>query len=96
MGHRDPRVRRGGDAGGYPGHDLEVDSGRGQRLGLLAAAAEDERIAALEPHHAPPRPRPVDQQRLDVVLLDGVVAGALADVDELGVGAGAGERAPRG
>ena len=38
-----------------PGHDLERDPGRGQRLGLLAAAAEDERVAALEADDDPAR-----------------------------------------
>ena len=35
-----------------PGHHLERDAGGGERLGLLAAAAEHERVAALEPHDA--------------------------------------------
>ena len=49
VGHGDPGVGRRRDAGRDPGHDLEVDVRRAQRLGLLAAAAEHERIAALEP-----------------------------------------------
>ena len=49
MGDRDPGVGRGGDSGGYARHDLELDPRRAQRLALLAAAAEDEGVAALEP-----------------------------------------------
>ena len=38
-----------------PGHDLEGDAGLGERERFLAAAAEDERVAALEPHDVEPR-----------------------------------------
>ena len=41
-----------GDAGGDAGHDLELDPGLAQPQRLLAAAAEHERVAALQPHHA--------------------------------------------
>ena len=51
MGERDLQARGGGDAGGDAGHDLDGDAGRAQRIELLAAPAEDERIAALEPDH---------------------------------------------
>ena len=40
-----------------PGHDLERHARRGERLRLLAAATEHERIAALEPHDALALPR---------------------------------------
>ena len=57
VGDRDAGVGGRGDAGGDAGHDLELDPGRAQRFALLAAAAEDERVAALQPHHAAARPR---------------------------------------
>ena len=38
------------DSADTPGHDLERHAGVGQRERLLAAAAEDERVAALEAH----------------------------------------------
>ena len=41
-----------------PGHDLERHAGGGERLGLLAAAPEHERVAALEPHDASRRSGP--------------------------------------
>ena len=54
---RDAREAGTATADAHAGHDLEGHPGRGQRLGLLAAPAEHERIAALEPHDpaAPPR-----------------------------------------
>ena len=45
-----PGVGGRGDAGGDAGHDLERDPVRRAGLRLLAAAAEDERVAALEAH----------------------------------------------
>ena len=50
MGQRNARVGRRGDGGGDAGDDDEGDAGVDERLGLFAAAAEDERIAALEAH----------------------------------------------
>ena len=50
---RQPGVGRGAEGGRHARHDLEVHAGLGQRFGLLAAAAEEERIAALEPDHEP-------------------------------------------
>ena len=41
-----------------PGTISYGDPGAAQRLGLLAAAAEDERVAALEPHDRLARPVP--------------------------------------
>ena len=56
------RVRGSGDTRGDTGHDLEVHAGRSASFGLLAAAAEHERVAALEPHHAEPPLRPLDKR----------------------------------
>ena len=78
-----------------PGHDLELDPGLAQRFALLAAAAEDERVAALEPDDALARARGLDQPLADLLLRDRGHARLLADVDELGVLAGAVERAGR-
>ena len=65
VGHRDARVRGPRDAGGHARDDLEPGSGGRQRLRLLAAPAEDEWIAALEAHDAPPRPAGGRRQRGD-------------------------------
>ena len=51
---------------------------------LLAAAAEDVGVAALEPDDGLAVPGQLHEQRVDRVLRDGVVAGELADVDDLG------------
>ena len=49
--------------------------------GLLAPAPEDEGIAALQAYHPSPGQPPLDQQRIDLLLGQGVLAGGLADVD---------------
>ncbi len=86
VGDGDSGVGRRGDPGSHPGHDLEIDACASERLRLLAAATEDERVAALEPDDASPLSRVVDHQLLDLVLLHRVGSRRLADVDELGVG----------
>ena len=63
VGDRDAGGGGGGDRRGDPGHDLERDAGLGQGEGLLAAAPEHERVAALQPHDAGGRPGQVDEQR---------------------------------
>ncbi len=95
VGDRDPGVGGGGDAGGHAGHDLELDPGLAQRLALLAAAAEDEGVAALEPDDALARAGGGDQPLADLLLRHRRHPGRLADVDELGVLAGAVERPRR-
>ena len=52
---------------------------------LLAAAAEDVRVAALEPHDVLAVAGELHEQGVDRVLRHRVVAGELADVDDLGV-----------
>ena len=56
------------DPGRDAGHDLELDPRRAQRLALLAAAPEDERVAALQPNHALAAARRLDQHRADLTL----------------------------
>src|SRR5207248_1983544 len=55
-------ARRGAQRGGDAGDHLEGDAGGGERLGLLAAAAEQERVAALEAHDALAAAGGVDQR----------------------------------
>ncbi len=50
---RHPCGGRCGDRRGDAGHDLERHARGLQRECLLAAASEEERVAALQPHHAP-------------------------------------------
>ena len=49
-----------------PGHHLERHARGGERLGLLAAAPEHERVAALEPHDGGAGAAPLDEQRVDL------------------------------
>ena len=58
---------------------------RGERLHLLAAPAEHERVAALEPDDRRAVRREREHHRLDLVLRSGVVPGLLADVQHGGV-----------
>ena len=79
MGHRDARERRGGDRRADAGDHLERDPRRAQREPFLAAAAEDERVAALETDDALSAPRGADHQRMDGLLAHARPSGALAD-----------------
>ena len=88
MGQRNLQGRGGGDAGGDAGHDLDGDARLAQRIELLAATAEDERIAALEPDHGLAGAGAVDQQRVDVLLRHAMRALGLADRDQLGLAPG--------
>ncbi len=83
MRHRDARVRGGGDRARDAGHDLERDAGRDARLGFLAAAAEHERVAALQPHDRLAREPTRDQHLVDLFLRHRGPARGLAHVDEL-------------
>ena len=58
MGDRDPGVGGGGDPGGDPGTTSNSTPASRSASALLAAAAEDERVAALEPDDAPARRAP--------------------------------------
>ncbi len=93
--HGNPRVRRRRHTGGHAGNDLEGHAGRGQRLGLLAAAPEHEGVAALQPHHPLAGPGQLDEQPVRLLLRQRRRARLLADVAELGVGPRALERALR-
>ena len=90
-----PGVRRRRDRARDAGHDFERHAGRDARLGLLAAAAEHERVAALEPHdRAAGAPRSTSTSLICSWVI-ATPARRLAHVDELGVRA-ARARAARG
>ena len=71
-----------------PGTTSTGDAGRAQALQLLAATAEDERVAALEPHHMRAGPRVLQDEAVDRRLAHRVPAAAFADVDPPRVAAG--------
>ena len=81
MGQRNSRIGRDGHRRAHAGNDLERDAGAGQGFGLFAAATEDERIAALQPYDPAAAPRVHDQERVDPLLGQRVVAGSLTRVD---------------
>jgi hypothetical protein len=87
MGHWDARVGRRRDPRRYPRHHLEADAGGGERLRLLAAAAEHERVAALQAHDPVPGSSELDELRVDLLLRGSRCPRLLAHVAELGVGA---------
>ena len=69
MGDRDAG-RRGHRADRrYPRNDLELESGLGERERLLAAAAEDERVAALEADDVEPAAPVEHEQAADFALV---------------------------
>ena len=91
-GHRRRhRSVRDGDPGGGrrrerradPGHHLHLDPGPTQGLGLLAPAAEHERVASLQAYDPDPTAPVGDQQLVDAGLPVGL-ARTLAHVDALG------------
>src|SRR5438105_4841581 len=86
VGDGNSRVRRRGDARRDAGYDLEGDSRGRERLGLLAAAPEDERIPTFEPNDALPFARQPNDQGADLLLARRIgAAPALADVVLLGL-----------
>src|SRR5687768_15358709 len=68
MGDGNPGVSGRGDSRRDARHDLEWNGRVVAGLRFFAAAAEDERIAALEPDHALSLARELDDQRVDVLL----------------------------
>ncbi len=84
MGDGDAGVGGAGEDGTDAGDDLEGEFLAGERLGFLAAAAEDEGIAALETDDALAGAGFLDEEGVDFVLGEGVGAGFFAGVDDLG------------
>ena len=67
-----------------PGTTSNGIRARASAVGLFAAATEDERIAALQPHDPPSAPRVQDQERVDLLLRQRVVARGLPGEDAPG------------
>lgn len=81
MGQRDVRRRGAALRRRDPRHDLERYTGALERLGFLAAAAEDERVAALEPDHGASGAGEPHQHAVDLRLRHAMMARLLADID---------------
>jgi len=85
-GQRNAGVGRHAERGGDARHHLEGHAVLREGLDLLAAAAEHEGVAALEPQHPPALLRQAHHQRVDRLLAVGVVVALLAHVDALDLG----------
>ena len=85
MGQWHAGVGGAGQRGGDARHHLVGNAVRTQVFQLFAAAAEHERVAALEPHHSAPAAGMLEHQPMDLPLRGVVVSGLLADFDALGV-----------
>jgi hypothetical protein len=72
VGDGDAGVGRAGEDGTDAGDDLEVEFFAGKGLGFLAAAAEDEGVAALEADDALAGAGFLDEEGGDFVLGEGV------------------------
>ena len=92
VGDRDAGQRGDGDRAGDAGDHLDGDARGHAGLELLHAAAEHERIAALEPHDPLAGERVLDQQRVDLLLRHRAAPRQLRGVDDLDVGGQRGEQ----
>src|SRR5215203_4858227 len=70
--------QRSGDAR----HDLEIDTGRAQRIDLLLRTPEDHRITAFEPHYGLMPHSSFAQRAIDEALIGGDLAAAFPDRDD--------------
>ena len=93
-GQRNPGIGQPAQPGRDSGNHPERHRGFGERLGLLGAAAEDHRIAALQPQHPLSQFGLLDHQGADVFLLARAPAAPLADIDLFGFRPGHGQSPP--
>jgi hypothetical protein len=92
---RDPGCGRHREGAAHARDDEHRDTGLPAGEHLLAAAAEHERVAALEPDHSFAGSGVLNQRTVDLGLRHRVLGG-LADVDHLDVGIEVVEHPPRG
>ena len=83
---RDQRRGQAREAGGNAGDDAERDAVFREHQNLLPGAAKHVGVAALQPQHAMPLPRQLDQLRRDVGLLRRRPAAAFAGEHQPGIG----------
>jgi hypothetical protein len=84
-GHRNPCSSWDGQRTRYPGNDRDVDARLLARMQLFAAAAENERVTALQSHHALALVGALDEDVVDLLLRHRVRVRCLAGVDDLDV-----------
>ena len=85
VGQRRLELRGSTEPCGNAGHHRIGDAGFAQHFDLLATAAEDEGIAALQPHRALSGFRCINQQFVDRILADTGLADPAADRNARGV-----------
>ena len=83
MRDRNAGQRRRRDRARHAGHHVEPNPRLAQSDRFLAAPAEDERVAALEPHDAAAAPRRANHDRVNLALRERVTPGALANEEAL-------------
>jgi len=88
MRDRDAGERGGRHRAGHAGDDLEGDARPCARQGLLAATAEHEGVAALQPDDREARERSLDQKPVDLLLWERRPPRFLARVDAFRVRGG--------
>jgi hypothetical protein len=76
---RHDRRRRGGRGGRDAWNDFDLDARRAERLDLLRGAAEDERVAPLQPDDGQSLPGVVNHQVIDGLLAERLRSVPLAD-----------------
>ncbi|MNE36016.1 hypothetical protein D3C80_1298090 [compost metagenome] len=80
VGQGDPGIGAAAGGGSDARYHLTIDAVLQEEVEFFGAPAEDERVAALEPHHPLALGRQVDQQLVDLCLGQAVVAADLANV----------------
>ena len=84
VGHWDSRIGRHRQGRGHTGHLLKGNPIFLQQFQLLAAPAEQEGVTALQAHHPLALLCLFQQNLINPILRNGVVAGLLAHVDFFG------------
>ena len=83
MRQRDSQLSARGECSGDAGYDFIAHARSLERGDLLLRAAEEHRVAALEPDHDGMRLGGIDQSLVDELLCRGMFSAALADRDLL-------------
>ena len=85
MRQRQLQAGGGGARGGHAGYDLHRHAGEAQTVQFLPAAAEHERVAALQPHDMRALLGMLHDQAVDGGLVHRMPAAAFADIDAAGM-----------
>jgi len=81
VGDGDSRISRSGNGAGDAGDDLEADTGFGELSGFLSATTEEHGVAAFQTGDGLALAGEFDDEGIDLILRQGVVASFFTDVD---------------